>query len=144
MPRVLRCDGVVAMSLTEHSPRETTPRDLRDIRDWLAEHGETRTDFDIVIEGETPGDAIQAGKSSSHGRPPAPRGGWKRGGRPVTARGRNWFESASRPAPSLSLIVITYTARWLCDVAVVTAAAPPGAAMCSVALGTRSPSCSAE
>jgi hypothetical protein len=36
--------------------RETTPDDIRAIRQWLEEQGGVRPGFDVVQEGETPGD----------------------------------------------------------------------------------------
>ena len=62
MRRVLRCDGLLPACMDETGFRETTPDDIRAIRDWLDEQGGTRPGFDIVVEGETPaGDPAGAG-----------------------------------------------------------------------------------
>src|SRR5205085_7252613 len=53
MRRVLRCDGVLPNAMDANGLRNTTPDDIRDLRQWLNEHG-ARPDFDIVSEGETP------------------------------------------------------------------------------------------
>jgi hypothetical protein len=50
MRRVLRCDGVVPQ--IEIAGRAGSPKDVRDMRAWLAERG--REDIDVVIDGETP------------------------------------------------------------------------------------------
>ena len=56
MRRVLRCDGLVPACMDEHGFRPTTPADIRAMGRWLGEHGGVRPGFDIVIEGQTPGD----------------------------------------------------------------------------------------
>jgi alkanesulfonate monooxygenase SsuD/methylene tetrahydromethanopterin reductase-like flavin-dependent oxidoreductase (luciferase family) len=53
MRRVLRCDGLLPNTMDANGLRDTTPDDIRDLRQWLNEHG-ARPDFDIVSEGETP------------------------------------------------------------------------------------------
>jgi alkanesulfonate monooxygenase SsuD/methylene tetrahydromethanopterin reductase-like flavin-dependent oxidoreductase (luciferase family) len=54
MRRVLRCDGIVPQfDLGED--REQTPDDVRALRGWLAEH-RAPDGFDVIAEGETPGD----------------------------------------------------------------------------------------
>jgi hypothetical protein len=35
--------------------RQTTPEDLREMRDYIAENRPASTPFDIVMEGQTPG-----------------------------------------------------------------------------------------
>jgi alkanesulfonate monooxygenase SsuD/methylene tetrahydromethanopterin reductase-like flavin-dependent oxidoreductase (luciferase family) len=54
MRRALRCDGLLPVCMDEKGFRETRPDDIRAMREWLAEHGLDRPDFDIVMEGETP------------------------------------------------------------------------------------------
>lgn len=62
MQRVLRCDGLLAAAMDENGFRELVPEDIGAMRAWLAEHGGTRPDFDVITEGETPAeDAAAAG-----------------------------------------------------------------------------------
>jgi alkanesulfonate monooxygenase SsuD/methylene tetrahydromethanopterin reductase-like flavin-dependent oxidoreductase (luciferase family) len=67
MRRVLRCDGVVPQ--IEIPGRPGSPDDIREMLAWLAERG--RDDLDVVVDGETPGDA---GAASDHVRPWAAAG----------------------------------------------------------------------
>jgi alkanesulfonate monooxygenase SsuD/methylene tetrahydromethanopterin reductase-like flavin-dependent oxidoreductase (luciferase family) len=55
MRRVLRCDGVLPNFIDAEGFRPLKPADVRDIAAWLAQHGAPAA-FDIVVEGETPGD----------------------------------------------------------------------------------------
>jgi hypothetical protein len=63
MRRVLRCDGIIPQKMggaaVPASPEEAwammSPDDIRAIRVWLDEHGAPPS-FDIVWEGDTPGD----------------------------------------------------------------------------------------
>ena len=62
MRRALRCDGllpnVMRVGVDEERTPENmaaTPDDMREIRDWLREHG-AGPDYDLVAEGETPAD----------------------------------------------------------------------------------------
>jgi len=63
MRRVLRCDGIIPHKMGDaggpSSPEEAwaamTPDDIREIRSWLVENG-AQDSFDIVWEGDTPGD----------------------------------------------------------------------------------------
>lgn len=52
MQRTLRFDGVLPMKLQG----EMTPADIQAMKTWLLQHREQTTPFDIVMEGETPGD----------------------------------------------------------------------------------------
>lgn len=58
MRRVLRCDGVLPADKVHEdgSVSPMTPDDIREMRAFVAEHRALTTPFDIVIEGETPGD----------------------------------------------------------------------------------------
>lgn len=50
--RILRCDG-----LLPYAPgQELTPAIIREMVQWLDDHGGRRTGFDVVQEGETPAD----------------------------------------------------------------------------------------
>lgn len=63
MRRVLRCDGIIPQKMggtqPPASPEEAwammSPDDIRAIRKWLAENGAADS-FDVVWEGDTPGD----------------------------------------------------------------------------------------
>jgi hypothetical protein len=52
MRRVLRCDGILPVVLAPGREAALSPDDVRDICEWLDEHGDRR--YDIVIEGTTP------------------------------------------------------------------------------------------
>jgi hypothetical protein len=57
MRRALRYDGIVPSKLLPGgSSAEMTPEDLQAMQLFLAEHRTSGTPFDIVIEGETPGE----------------------------------------------------------------------------------------
>jgi len=57
MRRALRCDGLLPATMDSAGTfRRTTPEDIRAMRRWLEEHGSMQGSFDIVTEGETPGD----------------------------------------------------------------------------------------
>jgi Luciferase-like monooxygenase len=57
MRRVLRCDGVVPQYAGEG-----TPGDMRALCSWLSDHG-TPKGFDVIAEGETPGDSADRAAS---------------------------------------------------------------------------------
>jgi len=52
MQRTLRFDGILPTTLQG----EMTPAGLQEMKTWLAQHRDPSTPFDIVMEGETPGD----------------------------------------------------------------------------------------
>lgn len=57
MQRVLRYDGLLPEKRSpEGSPAQVTPEDIRVMRDYIAERRESASRFDVVWEGETPGD----------------------------------------------------------------------------------------
>ncbi len=57
MRRVLRCDGLMPMVMRPGgASADVTPDDLRAMRDFVARERKLTTPFDIVVEGETPGD----------------------------------------------------------------------------------------
>ena len=57
MARVLRWDGLLPNTLGgDGSHQPTTPADLAAMRAYIAAHRAASTPFDIVMEGETPGD----------------------------------------------------------------------------------------
>ena len=57
MRRVLRCDGILPVVMDEQGKwRDLTPDDVRAIKDYVATNRTATSPFDIVIEGETPGD----------------------------------------------------------------------------------------
>jgi hypothetical protein len=57
MRRVLRCDGILPDVIGDDGQRrDLAPDDLRAIGDFVASNRTETTPFDIVMEGETPGD----------------------------------------------------------------------------------------
>lgn len=52
MQRTLRFDGILPTKLQG----EMMPADLQEMKTWLSQHRDSPTPFDIVMEGETPGD----------------------------------------------------------------------------------------
>src|SRR6185312_11694486 len=57
MQRVLRYDGIIPAKMNDKGAFvEITPDDLRAIKDFVHERRSQETPFDIVMEGETPGD----------------------------------------------------------------------------------------
>lgn len=56
MRRVLRCDGLLPVSMGGDGLRPTTPEDIVAMRSWLEDNGGTRPGFDVVMEGSTPAD----------------------------------------------------------------------------------------
>jgi len=57
MRRVLRCDGIMPTVIDEQGRRcETTPDDIRAIKQYVEANRTLTSRFDIVMEGETPGD----------------------------------------------------------------------------------------
>jgi hypothetical protein len=57
MRRVVRYDGLLPAKLNEAgSFAELTPADIRAMKAFVEEHRAQPTPFDIVMEGETPGD----------------------------------------------------------------------------------------
>ena len=56
MQRVLRYDGWLPVVMDEQNQiRQTTPEDLSEMRTYIAENRSASTPFDIVMEGQTPG-----------------------------------------------------------------------------------------
>lgn len=56
MRRVLRCDGLLPVTMNDEGFRPTKPDDIRAMIDWLDANGGRRSGFDVVMEGETPPD----------------------------------------------------------------------------------------
>ena len=57
MQRVLRYDGLLPAKINaDGSPGEVTPADIQAMKAYIAEHRTLTTPFDIVWEGETPGE----------------------------------------------------------------------------------------
>jgi len=73
MRRVLRCDGVLPIKMNDDgSFAEMTPADIVALKMFIYEHRSQTTPFDIVMEGETPGDDPE--KAASIVRPLAEAG----------------------------------------------------------------------
>jgi alkanesulfonate monooxygenase SsuD/methylene tetrahydromethanopterin reductase-like flavin-dependent oxidoreductase (luciferase family) len=56
MQRVLRYDGLLPMTIGDEGARQATPAELREMAAYVAAHREQATPFDIIVEGQTPGD----------------------------------------------------------------------------------------
>lgn len=57
MQRTLRYDGVIpARMASDGASGDMTPTDIQELKAYVAEQRSSQTPFDIVIEGETPGD----------------------------------------------------------------------------------------
>jgi hypothetical protein len=57
MQRALRYDGLLPnVRGADGAPRDVTPDDIREMAAYVAERRNQSTPFDIVMEGETPGD----------------------------------------------------------------------------------------
>ena len=64
MQRVLRWDGVLPVKMNAGGPvTPMTPADLQEMKAFIAERRSETTSFDIVWEGETPGDDREKGVS---------------------------------------------------------------------------------
>jgi hypothetical protein len=56
MQRVVRYDGLLPVVMDEKNQiRQTTPEDLSEMRNYISENRPATTPFDIVMEGQTPG-----------------------------------------------------------------------------------------
>lgn len=62
MRRALRCDGILPITMNEKGAfGEVTPAGIRAVKAYIDEHRTLTTPFDIIMEGETPGDdAVKA------------------------------------------------------------------------------------
>lgn len=68
MQRVLRYDGLIPSVLEDDgTARQASPDDIREIKTFIEENRTETTPFDIVVEGETPGD--DAHRSAEQVRP---------------------------------------------------------------------------
>jgi alkanesulfonate monooxygenase SsuD/methylene tetrahydromethanopterin reductase-like flavin-dependent oxidoreductase (luciferase family) len=73
MRRVLRCDGVIPIKMNDDkSMVEMKPDDIQAMKAYIDENRTSKTPFDIVMEGETPGN--DAEKAASIVRPLAEAG----------------------------------------------------------------------
>ena len=64
MQRVLRYDGVLPMKMNvDRSSSDMTPADIREMKSFIMQHRTLTAPFDIVIEGETPGDDAARGST---------------------------------------------------------------------------------
>ncbi|NJN44996.1 MAG: hypothetical protein HC806_09945 [Anaerolineae bacterium] len=62
LERSLRVDGIVPyVKPKNENGQPPTPEDIRALRKWLVEHGKGET-FDVVVEGQTPGDDLDRAK----------------------------------------------------------------------------------
>lgn len=94
MRRVLKYDGLLPNVLRKDGASgEITPEDIRAMATYVREHREASTPFDIVMEGETPGDDLA--QAAEQVRPYAEAGAtwwnesmWPAGGEPERVRAR--------------------------------------------------------
>ena len=64
MQRALRCDGIIPAKMNDDgSFADMTPADLRAMKTYIDERRTLTTPFDIVMEGETPGDDAEKAAS---------------------------------------------------------------------------------
>jgi hypothetical protein len=67
MQRVLRYDGLLPNKINpDGSFGEVTPADIAAMKVYIDEHRTATTPFDIVVEGETPGDHYQKADEIVH------------------------------------------------------------------------------
>jgi len=63
MRRVLRYDGLLPTKIShEDAPARITPQDIREMKAYIDANRTLTTHFDIVQEGETPGDDLERAK----------------------------------------------------------------------------------
>jgi alkanesulfonate monooxygenase SsuD/methylene tetrahydromethanopterin reductase-like flavin-dependent oxidoreductase (luciferase family) len=58
MARVLRYDGLLPNLIRDGKQQDITPDDIREMASYVAERRALATPFDIIMEGETPGDDL--------------------------------------------------------------------------------------
>jgi alkanesulfonate monooxygenase SsuD/methylene tetrahydromethanopterin reductase-like flavin-dependent oxidoreductase (luciferase family) len=102
MQRALRCDGILPVTMNEKGAfGEVTPDDIRAVKAFIDEHRTSTTPFDIVMEGETPGD--DAGKAAAIVQPLAEAGvtWWLEAvwGSPETNRGLEGMRTRIKQGP---------------------------------------------
>ena len=56
MKRVIRYDGILPCVMEKERIRETTPQDIKEIKEYIESNHPDSTPFDIIMEGETPGE----------------------------------------------------------------------------------------
>lgn len=56
MNRTMRWDGIIPQKMVDGAPAALTPEDVQSIRAYAAERRDPSAPFDIITEGETPGD----------------------------------------------------------------------------------------
>jgi alkanesulfonate monooxygenase SsuD/methylene tetrahydromethanopterin reductase-like flavin-dependent oxidoreductase (luciferase family) len=90
MARALRWDGLIPSAFNEDgAARQANPEELRAIKVHVDEHRRAETPFDIVVEGETPGDdAAAAGEVI----------------RPWAEGGATWWLEARWSAPDVAAV----------------------------------------
>jgi len=68
MRRVLRCDGLLPMKMKANGKYDTaTPDDIREMKAFVESNRTLTTPFDIIIEGETPGNAPRKAAATVRG-----------------------------------------------------------------------------
>jgi alkanesulfonate monooxygenase SsuD/methylene tetrahydromethanopterin reductase-like flavin-dependent oxidoreductase (luciferase family) len=67
MQRALRYDGLLpAVSITQGESRPARPEEIRDMKTFIETHHTEHTPFDIIVDGETPGDDREQARSIIH------------------------------------------------------------------------------
>ena len=91
MQRVVRYDGLLPNKLNaDRTPATITPDDLREMKAYVDEHRTHTTPFDIVMEGETPGDDPQQAQAIV---------------RPFAEAGATWWLEAMWSMPDLDRVL---------------------------------------
>jgi alkanesulfonate monooxygenase SsuD/methylene tetrahydromethanopterin reductase-like flavin-dependent oxidoreductase (luciferase family) len=90
MRRALQWDGLLPNKINaDGSPGQASMDDLRDMKAYIDEHRTADTPFDIVVEGETPGDDANQADAII---------------RPYAEAGATWWIEARWTAPSLDVV----------------------------------------
>jgi alkanesulfonate monooxygenase SsuD/methylene tetrahydromethanopterin reductase-like flavin-dependent oxidoreductase (luciferase family) len=63
LSRALRYDGLLPVVMGEEGARKPTVDEVREMRGYVDQERGDTAPFDIVVEGETPGDDLQAGRA---------------------------------------------------------------------------------
>jgi hypothetical protein len=91
MRRVLRCDGLLPAKIGDDGTfAELTPDDIRAMKAFIEENRSLTTPFDIVMEGETPGDKPEQAAAKV---------------RPWAEAGATWWIEAMWSAPDLDVVL---------------------------------------
>lgn len=91
MQRVLKCDGIIPTIKTKQGKFEKiTPEHIYEIKNFIEEHRSLKSPFDIIIEGETPGNDSELASSIV---------------RPYAEAGATWWIESIWSSPDLSQVL---------------------------------------